>query len=269
MIYTYKYTVLERDGRIGKETEKIDSAKWLDYLKAHTERYGNLHEFIEAALPAMKVDNPLIAASIASQIEETFGDKEPTAIFQYAMYCWDLFKAGQLSAGAWGAALAFVWHGGERGMLDHVALSEELIVRMFEAADKETLLRVGLSREGWEAYFAELPEHLDIYRGISTGSKQAENGLSWTTNAEEAKRCSARNVQEASEIPGVLHAVVPKSAILAVFEAGDEVVVDPRIAKQQVTTNYLSGVGLTKFRQNWKKWKTAEADKLKEAQKAR
>lgn len=267
MIYTYKCSVLERDGRIANETEKIDSTTWLDYLKANTGRYGNLHDFIESSFADLKQNsNPLIAAAIASQIDEIFQDKEPTVVFQYAMYCWDAFKAGEIPAGAWGAALAHAWQSGQRSMLDSVALSEALVVRMFAAADKEALFRVGASRKGWEEYIAALPETVDAFRGISTGTKHMENGLSWTLDVEEAKKFSGRNVQTERDIPGVLLARIPRQAILAVFEPGQEIVVDPAFPKQEIRTNFLSGTGLTKFRQNWKKWKAEEARRIKEAQ---
>ena len=268
MIYTYKHTVLERDGRMASETEKIDSANWLDYLKANQERYGNLHEFVESSMQAIKAENPLIAASVAMQIDETFRDREPTAVFQYAMHCWNAFKAGEISAEAWGAVLAQAWQSGQRSMLDSVALSEALVIRMFEAADKEALFQVGASRKGWGEYLATLPEEIAVFRGISTGSKQMENGFCWTLDAEEAKKYSGHNVQTAQDIPGILQARIPKQALLAVFDIGQAVVVNPAVAKAEVKTNFLSGAGLAKFRQNWKKWKAEEARKIKEAQKA-
>lgn len=267
MLYTYQFTTIEADGRLGKQTEKIDSSTWPDYLKAQSDRYGNLDEFIVASFPALSGENPLFAASLADQIDDIFSDKEPTAVFQYLMYCWDAFEGGRISAKAWGAALAFAWHCGERAMLDHVQIKEAQILRMFEAADKEALLRVGASRQDWESYFTALPEQLDIYRGISTASSHLENGLSWTTHPEEAKRFAGRSVFSASDIPGVIHAQVPKTALLAVFEGGDEVLIDPRVAKLNVTNNFLKGTSLNKFRQNWKKWKADEIAKIKESRK--
>jgi hypothetical protein len=268
MIYTYKYSVLERDGRLTHEAEKIDSTNWLDYLKANTGRYGNLHEFIESSFPALKQENPLIAASIATQIDEIFQDKEPTAVFQYTMYCWDAFTTGEIPAGAWAAAFAHAWQSGQRSMLDSISLSQALVVRMFEAADKEALFRVGANRKDWDEYFAALPETVEIYRGISTATKHMEDGLSWTLSVEEAKKFSGLNVQTERDIPGVLLARIPKEAILALFEPGQEVIINPSVPKQEIRTNFLSGTGLTKFRQNWKKWKADEAKRIKEAQKA-
>lgn len=269
MIYTYHYSVLEHDGRLAPASEKIDAAGWLAYLQANTERYGNLHEFIAAAFPAVKEENPLIAAAIAGQLDESFRDSDPTVVCQYAMYCWEAFSAGEIPAGAWAAALAAAWQSGERAMLDHLPLSEALVLRMFAAADKEALFRVGASRKDWDAYFAALPEQLDIYRGITTAMKRQENGLSWTTAPEQAKQFSGRNVRSASEIPGVLHARVPKTALLAVFEPGAEVLIDPTVAKAGLTTNFLSGSGLAKFRQNWKKWQAEQAERLRKVQLAR
>lgn len=264
MLYTYHYTALDPDGRIVRESEKIDSAQWLDYLRANTERYGNLHDYIAAAFPALSQDNPLVAATIADDIDRIFHDKQPTAVFQYLMYCWDAYKAGAIPAAAWGAALGAAWQAGQRAMLDHVALSQSLVIRMFQAADKEALYRIATDREGWADHLATLPEHVDIYRGVTTAMKHAETGLSWTTDPEQAKQFSGRNVRQASEIPGVLHATVPKSAILAVFELGKEILIDPTVEKQNLTTNYLSGTGLNKFRQNWKKWQAEEEKRVRE-----
>lgn len=265
MLYTYKFDVLEADGRIVREREKINAADWLTYLQTTTERYGNLHEFIAAALPAMKGENPLLAASVARQLDDTFGDSDPTVVCQFAMYCWHLFKAAEISAGAWAAVLAIAWQSGERSMLDTVALSETLVVRMFEAADKEVLFRAGASRKDWEAYFAALPEQLEVYRGITTALKHAENGFSWTLHSEQAKHFSGRNVQKANEIPGVICAQVPKTAILAMFDQGEEVLLNPVVAKKIVQTSFLSGTGLSKFRQNWKKWQAEERSRRPEA----
>lgn len=268
MLYTYRYNVLERNGKVVKETEKIDAAGWLDYLKAHTDRYGNLHEFIESSFPDLNRENPLIAASVAGQIDDIFGDREPTAVFQFTLYCWEALLADRIPAGAWAAALATAWQCGERSMLDHVLLDQALVIRMFQAADREALFRVGASLKDWDTYFGTLPENVTIYRGISTGNREMENGLSWTLDPERAKYFAGHNVRVASEIPGVIHAVVPREAILAVFEPGQELVVNPDFPKQQVTTNFLNGPGLAKFRQNWKKWKADEAKRIQEAKKA-
>lgn len=268
MLITYQYPALNRDGRLTLEREKIDAARWLDYLQANTERYGNLHEFVSAGLAAIPAGDPLIAASIATQIDETFRQNEPTVVFQFVMHCWHLFKQGMLPAGAWAAALATGWQSGERAMLDNVPLPEALVVEMFAAADPEALFRAGASRQDWAAYYAGLPEKIDVYRGVTTALKHQDKGLSWTTSAEQAKQFSGRNVRQAAEIPGVIHAQVPKSALLAVFDVADEVVLNPAIAKENLSTNYLSGSGLTKFRQNWKKWKAEEAKRLQEASKA-
>ena len=265
MIYTYQYRVIEADGRIGKASEKIDASAWLDYLRANEERYGNLHEFITASFPALQTDNPLVAAALASQIDEIFAEREPTAVCQYALYCWESFRAGEIPAGAWGAALAGAWHCAGGVLPDSVRLGERQLVDMFAAADKEALFRVGASRKNWDEYYAALPEQVAIYRGVSTASKYMENGLCWTTDPEQAKRFSARQVRKQSDVPGVLHALVAKSAILAVFEEGDELIVDPAAEKQQLTRNFLSGSGLVKFRQNWKKWHAEEEARQRQA----
>ena len=265
MLYTYKFNVLEAGGRVVRESEKIDAVAWLAYLQANSGRYGNLHEFIAAALPAMKGEDALVAGSLANQLDDTFADSEPTVVCQFALFCWQLFKAGELSAGAWAGVLGIAWQSCERSLLDTVALSEALVVRMFEAADKEALFRAGASRENWAAYFAELPDQVEVYRGITTALKHGENGFSWTLNPELAKHFSGRNVKQASEIPGVICARVPKTAILARFDQGEEVVIDPGVAKEIVHTTYLSGSGLSKFRQNWKKWQDEEAKRRREA----
>lgn len=264
MRHTYQYLAIEHDGRVTTDKEQIDSATWLDYLRTHQDRYGNLHEYIAASLANLPAETPLVAADMAGQIDEIFRTQEPTAVFQFAMYCWDAFNAGRLSAGAWGAVLGTAWGCGERAMLDHVPLSSALIVRMFEAADKAMLFRVGTGREDWDDYLAALPERIPVYRGVTTATKYGETGLCWTTQPEKAKQFSGQNVRNLTDIPGVLHAIVPKTAVLAVFGQGDELVLDPTAPKEALQSSYLSGPGLSKFRQNWKKWK-AEAKKRQEA----
>lgn len=267
MIYTYKFSVIDPEGKVSQETEKVNTTGWLDYLKANPDRYGNLHEFLASSFPALNGEDPLVAASIAMQVDEQLGQHEPTIVIQYALYCWEAFKAGQIPSGAWGAALACGWVCSERALLDGVVLKQDQVLEMFEAADKEALFRIGCGKKGWDTYLAALPDEVSIYRGVSTGSKYLENGLSWTLSAEEAKQFAGKNVRTAKDIPGVIQASVPKSAILAAFGVGKEVVIDPRVTKQNVVNNFLSGPGLSKFRQNWKKWKAAEATRLAEWQK--
>ncbi|MEY2631748.1 MAG: hypothetical protein RIR00_402 [Pseudomonadota bacterium] len=269
MIYTYRHCELTADGRISKHSEKIDASQWLAYLEANSERYGNLHEFVRAAWPALNQDNPLVAASIGQQIDESFHEHEPTAVFQFTMYCWQAFKNGEIPAGAWGAALAQAWQTRQGNLLGGVALSEALVIRMFEAADKEALFRVGASRKEWDNWYAGLPEQIEIFRGVSTGSAHQENGFSWTTDPNEAKQCAGRNVETAQQIPGVIRASVAKTAILAAFEPGQELIIHPGATKSELSSNFLSGSGLSKFRQNWKKWQQAEQQRLSETLKQR
>lgn len=258
MRYTYQYLVIEHDGRVTTDKEQIDAATWLDYLQAHTDRYGNLHEFVTASLAALPNENPLVAGAIANQIDEIFCTQEPTAVFQFAMHCWEAVQAGTFSAESWGAVLATAWECGERAMLDHIPLSTSLVVRMFAAADAESLYRVSASKEDWAAHLAGLPDEIPLFRGITAAMKHHENGLCWTTDPNKAKQFAAQNTRKLDDIPGVLHARVPKSAILAVFGQGDELVINPAIAKINLQSSYLSGSALSKFRQNWKKWKAAD-----------
>jgi hypothetical protein len=265
MKYTYHFNVLAANGRITQESEKIDATTWLESLRTDTERYGNLYEFITAGLEAARRDNPLLAASLAQQLDEACREADPTLLFQFTLYCWHAFKAGQIPAGAWAAVLANAWQAEGRAMLDHVSLPLALVLDMFSAADREALFRVGASRKDWDAYYAALPDEIDIYRGITTGMKHLEDGLSWTTNANHAREFSGRNVRTASEIPGVIHARVPKQALLATLDIRDEVVIDPRIPKLNPSTQYLSGTGLIKFRKNWKKWQEAQEERIAKA----
>lgn len=267
MHFTYRYTYLDSTGRIKTDSEKIDADAWLDYLKANGERYGNLNDYISAAFATISAENPLVAAAIAGQIDETFHAAEPTAVFQYLMYCWVAFKAGKIPSTAWAAALGSAWLSGQRSLLDGVALAESLVIRMFREADKETLYQAATGRKGLDTYLAELPEEITAYRGISTASKFQQNGFSWTTDPEQAKKFSAKQVSTASQIPGVIRARIPKAAILAVFDEAREIVVDPTFEKAEINTSFLNGPGLTKFRQNWKKWQTEEAKKMREARK--
>jgi hypothetical protein len=265
MKYTYHFNVLAPNGRITQESEKIDATTWLDALRTDTERYGNLYEFISGGLEAANRDNPLLAASLAKQLDEACRDADPTLLFQFTMSAWHTFKNGNMPAGSWAAILATAWQAEERSMLDHVSLSQAQIIDMFKAAEREALFRVGASRKDWDAFYAELPEEIDIFRGITTDMKYQEDGLSWTTNANQAREFSGRNVRSATEIPGVIQARVPKQALLAMFDIRDEVVIDPRVPKLNVKTHYLSGTGLIKFRKNWKKWQEAQEERIAKA----
>lgn len=258
MRYTYQYRVLEHDRRVTTDKEPIDASTWLDYLAANAERYGNLGEFVTAALAALPTQDPLVGSAITADIDEMFCTQQPTAVFQFAMYCWEECRAGRLSAQAWSAILGTAWGCGERAMLDHIPLSSAQIVQMFEAADKETLFRVTARRDDWASFFAGLPDLIPLYRGITTAMKYRENGLCWTTLSDKAKQLSGQNVRTANDIPGVVAALVPKTAVLAFFGQGDEMVINPAIAREHEETHYLSGTGLSKFRQNWKKWQAAE-----------
>lgn len=264
MRYTYQYLVLEANGRVTTDKEQIDASAWLDYLAAHTDRYGNLGEFVTAALAALPTQDPLVASAITADIDELFCTQQPTAVFQFAMYCWEEFRAGRLSAQAWSAVLGTAWDCGERAMLDHIPLNSAQVVQMFEAADKDTLFRVTARRDDWASFFAGLPDLIPVYRGITTALKYRENGLCWTTLSEKAKQLSGQNVKTADDIPGVVAALVPKTAVLAFFGQGDELVINPAIAKEHQETHYLSGTGLSKFRQNWKKWQAAEKKRREE-----
>ena len=104
MRYTYQYLVLEANGRVTTDKEQIDASAWLDYLAAHTDRYGNLGEFVTAALAALPTQDPLVASAITADIDEMFCTQQPTAVFQFAMYCWEELQAGRLSAQAWSAS---------------------------------------------------------------------------------------------------------------------------------------------------------------------
>ena len=129
---------------------------------------------------------------------------------------------------------------------------------VFEAADAESLYRVSASKEDWAAHLAGLPDEIPLFRGITAAMKHHENGLCWTTDPNKAKQFAAQNTRKLDDIPGVLHARVLKSAVLAVFGMGDELVINPAIAKINLQSSYLSGSALSKFRQNWKKWKAAD-----------
>lgn len=93
---------------------------------------------------------------------------------------------------------------------------------LFSHANKNYLMN---SKE--QSYYANLPEELIVYRGVSQGRNP--NGLSWTSNYETAKWFANRFDKK-----GVIYeAHIKKSEILAYFnERGeDEIVVLPKRKK--------------------------------------
>lgn len=265
MRYTYHYRVVAADGRISKASEQIAAADWLNDLQTARERYGNLGEFVAAAFPALNGDDPLVAAALVHQIDDLFHAQEPTAVAQFLLYCWSEFTAGRIGAAAWGAALGAAWPACERSLLDTVSLSEAQCLQMFAAAEPEALFRAGAGRKDWAAFLAAQPESLLLYRGVSTGSRYFANGLCWTFDPERAKLHAAHQVRQSSDIPGVIQARIAKSAVLAAFDDAAALVVDPRVSKQVLSTSYLSGSALHKFRQNWKKWQADERERALQA----
>jgi hypothetical protein len=85
---------------------------------------------------------------------------------------------------------------------------------------------------------------------VSTGIDHYEDGFSWTTEIEEVLKFAALNCQNKKEIPGIIRATVPKSAVLAMFSFEDEVVIDPTVKKINVEKHFLRGSELRNFHAN-------------------
>jgi hypothetical protein len=133
-------------------------------------------------------------------------------------------------------------------MLATVKLSQAQVIEMFKAAPIQVIHKI-VSHSGHDvqAEYDALPETLDVARGVSTGIDHYENGFSWTTDAEEVIKFAALNCQTKKEIPGFIHATVPKSAILAMFSFENEVVLDPTVKKLKVQKHFLRGSELRQF----------------------
>lgn len=98
---------------------------------------------------------------------------------------WQLKQVGKITSGVWSTILFFAWTGGRRGSILTDALSKldrGEIAKMFLEVDKRALMDdVGLAR------YESLPDNFSVYRGCGRFSPHTTNGISWTTNRDQAE----------------------------------------------------------------------------------
>jgi hypothetical protein len=228
MKYEYRATLIDRKNKIAKNiTYFIDPASWIEYTRTRRDEYANVAEVVESALPELKKGDYELAGAVLHDIDRKFEKVNGNVVFEFMMYCWHGFKTGVFSDEIWSIILGCGWQCGSRGMLGGVNLRQDTVLEMFSASIPKLLYWAGAPRgeEDWEKYYDSLPEEMTVYRGFSTGSQLQENGFSWTTDLQEAWKFAAMNTHTKKEVPGVLGAIIPKSAILAVFDFESEIVV--------------------------------------------
>ena len=133
------------------------------------------------------------------------------------------------------AAVWYNWHGGKAGFqflpdpasVDLAAYQDEAIelIGFFDEALCGDLTRI-LTKDD-RAFFEQLPESFTVYRGCSGISKeQAESGVCWTTDSNEAERFARRWANDEAH-PILLSAHITKSDVRLAKASECEVVVLP------------------------------------------
>lgn len=252
MIFTYRSTLVESaNGRAKNVATPIDTEKWLEWLKAdRLGLYGNTAAIVEEQiLPALESENFDELASLVNNYDQEWYQVNKLIIFELAMFVWAGFKSGKYSADTWATVFSVAWQSGARGMMAGVKLSQAQVVEFFKAAPMHRIHSAAeFEGEDLNVLYASLPDEIELYRGVSTGIDHFENGFSWTRDLQEAVNFSAMNCHSKKEIPGIVTAIVPKSAVLAMFSYEGEVVVDPTVKKIKVQREFLKGTALKNFR---------------------
>lgn len=111
---------------------------------------------------------------------------------------------------------------------DDINVSLRELVLWFRNADKKALMGED-DYKTWE----NLPETMELYRGVGVGRKQY--GLSWTSNKEKAK-WFAHRFDTVDDIGYVQKVIVPRKDMLAYFQSRgeEEVVVDTFKIKKNI-----------------------------------
>lgn len=135
--------------------------------------------------------------------------------FQMAVDC-------EIPLGVFGIILERTWHRRSRNLLREFNVSYRTIGRMFNVADKRTLMQPSEL-----AAFEALPLEFTAWRGTSgIGAEQAGLGMSWCLDGQEGAWFANHSAGGL-----LLEAVVAKADVLACFEDCDEVVVRSGKAK--------------------------------------
>jgi hypothetical protein len=252
MIFTYRSTLVERStGRAKNVATPIDTENWLEWLKADKlGLYGNTLGVVEKhLLPALESENYEELATVVNHYDQEWYRVNKLIIFELAMFVWAGFKSGKYSADTWATVFSTAWQSGSRGMMASINLSQSQVIEFFRAAPIHRIHSTAeFEGEDLNARYASLPDEIELYRGVSTGIDHFENGFSWTRDIQEAVNFAALNCHNKKEIPGIVTAVVPKSAVLAMFSYESEVVIDPTVKKIKVRREFLKGSALRGFR---------------------
>lgn len=251
MKYSYR---MSRVNKVTRKAEnyrmEVETDGWREHIRdIKGSYYSNTADIID------QVVWPLVEAEKAEELCGTlvryylqWKKTSPSIIFEFAMYMWREFQAGRVSADVWAGTLAAAWQSGERGMMACVVMSPALVVKMFKSAPLKTLHEAAkLDGDDLHVRYESLPEAFTVYRGVSTGINNHEDGFSWTTDQEQAATFSILNCHTKKEIPGVISALVPREAVLALFSFEKEVVVDPTVPKLAVEKSFLRGSELRQF----------------------
>jgi hypothetical protein len=174
-----------------------------------------------------------LEASLMAWNSTPFGESK---LF-FTLHMWHQFNNGKISPSVWGTLLKESWEYGKDGCLILGAkIPSDLIIQMFESAPKEILMN------GHDELnkFINTPETIEIWRGVSSESAFKHNGMSWTTNREQAMWFAYRNLNHIkTEQPTLLRAVIAKEKILARFNYEWEVVVSPTSSIMDVEETVL------------------------------
>lgn len=251
MIFSYRSTLVNRDTNKAKNLlTPIDTDHWFDVLRQDKHRlYGNSADLIEQnVLPLLETDKFDELFSIVNHLDQQWYKRNKLIIFELAMFVWAGFKAGKYSADTWATVFSVAWQSGSRGMMAGVKLTQTQVLEFFKSAPRSRIHSMAeFEGEDLNAEYEALPESFVVYRGVSTGIDHYESGFSWTRNGEEVMKFAALNCHSRKEIPGIVHAVVRKEAVLALFSYEGEVVVDPTVEKLEVETYFLRGKELRDF----------------------
>jgi len=251
MKYSYRMTRANKaTGRVENFRLEVETDGWREHIRnANRTYYSNTADIIDQIVwPFVEAEKPneLCAALVHYYLQ--WKKTSPSIIFEFAMYMWREFQAGRVSADVWAATLAAAWQSGERGMMACVVMSPALVIKMFRSAPLKTLHEAARFKDDdLHGRYESLPEAFTVYRGVSTGINNHEDGFSWTTDQEQAATFSILNCHTKKEIPGVISALVPKEAVLALFSFEKEVVVDPTVPKLAVEKSFLRGSELRQF----------------------
>lgn len=123
-----------------------------------------------------------------------------------------------------GKVLKMYWQNNDSVNVD-ANISKLQYVKLFKKCGRENLM----TKEELEAY-EKMPDKIEIYRGINNFSKHPVNGLSWTTDKDQALWFAKRF----KETGTLCKTTIEKEHILAYFSYENETVIDIHFLKDVV-----------------------------------